>query len=348
MLIVEDSQVVRDFLTHIMESDPAIQIVGFAADGLTALEAVSSKRPDIITMDINMPKMNGLEATRQIMENYPTPIVIVSGSQDSAEVKTVFSAVDAGAVAIVSRPVGIGHPDFREQADQLVKLVKTMSEVKVIKRRHRARSERISSDTQSESTVETSEKSPRVEIVAVGASTGGPIALKVFLSSLPTDFLIPVAIVQHMARGFTEGFSEWLEQATGRPVRIARTNSLAEPGITYIAPEDRHLEVRTKGRLILTDNEPVNGLRPSVAALFASVAEQYGPKSAGVLLTGMGRDGAAELKLMRDRGAVTFAQDQASSVVYGMPGEALRLGSARYVMAPAQIAMTLARLTRRK
>lgn len=347
MLVVEDSQVVCDFLTHILESDPSIQIVGIATNGVQAFESVPKKTPDVITMDINMPKMNGLEATRRIMENYPTPIIIVSGSQDTAEVNTVFSAVDAGAVAVVPRPVGIGHPDFRGQADELVKLVKAMAEVKVVKRSHRKRTVRSSAVSESQLAAEVTDTTSDVELVAVGASTGGPMALKVFLSSLPPDFPTPIAIVQHMARGFTEGFAEWLEQTTGRVVRIARTNTIIENGLTYIAPEDKHLKVRGYGRFWLTDDEPVNGLRPSVSTLFASVADSYGSKSVGVLLTGMGRDGAAELKLMRDRGAITFAQDRASSVVYGMPGEAFRLGSAKYVLRPEQIATVLARLIKR-
>lgn len=347
VLIVEDSQVARDFLSFILESDSGIEIVGTATNGVEALEVVPVKRPDLITMDINMPRMNGLEATRRIMETYPTPIIIVSGSNDSAELTTTFSAVEAGALAVVPRPVGVAHPDFQSQANELVRLVKAMAEVKVVRRHKRFRDQPSTGAEQAEPSVAIRAEMSEIGVVAVGASTGGPMALRELLAALPSDFSIPIVIVQHMAKGFIEGFSDWLGKATGRKITVPGHLSRMEPGGTYVAPDDKHLSITKGARFFLSDEPPVNGLRPSVTVLFRSVADAYGSSSIGILLTGMGQDGAIGLKQMKDCGAITFAQDEASSVVYGMPGEAKKLGAAGYILSPQEIASALAQRARR-
>src|SRR5665811_2307336 len=195
VLVVEDSPVVREFLVHILGADPGIQVIGTANDGEQALEAVARKRPDVITMDIHMPKLDGLEATRRIMETHPTPIVIVSGSTDPREVATTFRAMEAGAVAVLRRPAGIGHPDHEATVRELVQTVKLMSEVKVVRRWPRVRRE-ISVPGPPEPVVG---RAPAgVKVVAIGASTGGPPVLQTILAGLPKDFPAPVLIVQHM------------------------------------------------------------------------------------------------------------------------------------------------------
>ena len=348
VLVVEDSPVVREFLVHILSSDPAIQVVRTASDGGEALRAVEECTPDITTMDIHMPKMNGLEATRRIMETHPIPIVIVSGSSNSREVATTFHAIEAGAVAFVARPRGIGNPDHEATVKELVQTVKLMAEVKVVRRWARPRKD-AAAGVASPSVVVSPEQVPaEIQLVAIGASTGGPLVLQTILSGLPSDYSVPVLIVQHMAAGFVEGFVDWLAQTSALPIHVAKPGERILPGHAYVAPDGLQMEVKLGGRLVLTEDKSENGHRPSVGYLFRSVSRIYGRKAVGVLLTGMGKDGAEGLRQMREMGAVTIAQDKESSVVHGMPGEAIRLGAATYVLPPNRIALALARLVNQK
>jgi two-component system, chemotaxis family, protein-glutamate methylesterase/glutaminase len=338
VLVVEDSPVVREFLVHILGADPGIQVIGTANDGELALDAVARKRPDVITMDIHMPKLDGLEATRRIMETHPTPIVIVSGSTDPCEVATTFRAMEAGAVAVLRRPAGIGHPDHEASAGELVQTVKLMSEVKVIKRWPRA-----GRHPEAPRPAEASRlQEAKVKVIAIGASTGGPPVLQTILAALPKDFPVPVLVVQHMAAGFTQGFVQWLAQTSSLPIHLATHDETIRPGHVYVAPDEFQMRVERGGKIVLTKDEPENGLRPSVSYLLRSVAEVYGREAVAGLLTGMGRDGAEELRLLRDKGAVTFAQDKDSSVVHGMPGAAIKLDAATLVLSPEKISATLA------
>lgn len=337
VLVVEDSPVVREFLVSILDSDPGIQVVGTASDGDQVLDAVRRTRPDLITMDIHMPRLNGLEATRRIMETEPTPIIIVSGSDDPDEVVTTFDAMDAGALAVLRRPNGVGHPAYEVTARELVQTVKSMSEVKLVRRWPRRNT--------GGATVHTSAReSARARVVAIGASTGGPPVLQTILSSLPKDFPVPIVVVQHITAGFSQGFIEWLAQSSTLPVHLARHGDSMRPGHVYLAPDEVQMKVARRERIVLADESPENGLRPSVSCLFRSVAEVYGGDAVAGLLTGMGRDGARELRLLKDNGAVTFVQDKESSVVHGMPGEAIRLDAAILVLPACEIATALADL----
>jgi two-component system chemotaxis response regulator CheB len=344
VLVVEDSPVVREFLIYILEADPDIEVAGTAHDGEEALKAVERVKPDVVTMDIHMPKLNGFDATRRIMETRPTPIVIVSGSSTAEEVATTFHALEAGALAIVPRPKGIGHPEHEATAKELVQAVRLMSEVRVVRRWPRSKA---GSAAASAPRVRTSKAPAEIRVVAVGASTGGPIVLQTILSRLHDDFPVPVLIVQHMAPGFAEGFVEWLAQTAKFPAHIAGPGELMLPGHAYVAPDGLHMGVRSGGWITLGKDAPENGLRPSVSYLFRSVAQVYGPHAAGVLLTGMGKDGSEELKLLKDQGAITIVQDMESCVVSGMPGEALKLDAATYVFPPDRIATALASLVKK-
>jgi two-component system chemotaxis response regulator CheB len=345
VLMVEDSPSVRELLTAILTADPQLQVVGAARDGGEALAAVASTRPDVITMDIYMPRMDGFEATRQIMQTHPTPIVIVSGSADVRELATTFRAMEAGALAVVPRPMGIGHPDHEATAHEFVQTVKLMAEVKVVRRWAHLRRQGLARTPPPP--VAITHAPAEVKIVGLGASTGGPIVIRDILAGLPKEFPVPVLVVQHMASGFIQGFTEWLTQSSGFPAQVGRHSEWPLPGHAYIAPDGWHMGVKPSGHIALSRDAPENNLRPAVSYLFRSLADVFGPHAVGVLLTGMGKDGAAELRAMKEKGAITMAQDQASSVVYGMPGEALKLDAATYVLPAHQIAAALVRLANR-
>lgn len=341
VLVVEDSPVVREFLIYILSSDPDIAVIATAGDGEEAIDALRSHRPDVITMDIHMPKLNGVEATRLIMETQPAPIVIVSGSTDPAEVGTTFDAIDAGALAVLRRPAGIGHADHEATARKMIEVVKLMSEVKVVRRWARMRG--VSPVPLPVSTILLN-RVVQTRIVVMGASTGGPPALEAILSSLPKHFPVPILIVQHMTPGFMEGFVQWLKNSSNLPVHIARQGELPLPGHVYMAPDEYQMKVENRGEIVLTKDEPEYGSRPSISYLFRSVARVYGHDAVAGLLTGMGRDGADELRLLKEKGAITFAQDKESSVVHGMAGEAIRLGAVTMVLSLEKIAAALTNL----
>lgn len=334
-LIVEDSPVAQRLLSHILASDPRIQVVGIVDDGEKALAAVERLRPDVVTMDIHMPGLNGFDTTRRIMESTPVPIIIVSGSFSANHVEKGFRAMEAGALTMLRKPRGIGHPEHLNDARELIKTVVTMSEVKVIRRWPRQVKEGSPAPAP---VVVARQVRPAIRLVAIGASTGGPAVLQRIFTALPKTFPVPIMVVQHMAAGFMESFVTWFSASTGFPASIAAHGDLLAPGHIYFAPEGFHMLVRGDNRIALSTDDPDNGLRPSVNRLFRSVAEVYGPNAVGVLLTGMGRDGADELGQMRERGAVTVVQDQESSIVFGMPGEAVKLGAAEFILAPDRIA----------
>jgi two-component system chemotaxis response regulator CheB len=342
VLVVEDTLVAREFLVHALNSDPGILVIGTASDGEEALEAVALNTPDVITMDVHMPRLNGLDATRRIMETHPTPIVVVSGSWSRGQAPLAFTALEAGALAVVERPRGIGHPDQKSMVANLIQTVKLMSEVRVVRRWSR----RPGSTSQGlvPPTHPDLHPSPAIRLIAIGASTGGPPVLQTILSTLPADLAVPVLIVQHISPGFCEGFAEWLRQTSVLPIHIASHGEIALPGHVYIAQDGRHMGIGSDSRIRLTDDPPENGHRPSVSYLLRSVTKSFAERAVGVLLTGMGKDGAEELKLLKDCGAVTLAQDKESSVVHGMPGEAIQLGGATFVLASDRITAVLASL----
>jgi two-component system chemotaxis response regulator CheB len=290
-----------------------------------------------------MPHMNGLEATRRIMETRPTPIIILSGNLDQQEIMTSFQAMEAGALIALPKPRGAGHPDHDQEVGTLVQKVKLMAEVKVVKRWFRHRQKAASPKLPE---VAGAVPAAQPQVVAIGASTGGPLVIQTILAGLTGDFPVPVLIVQHMAAGFIPGFVNWLALTSRLPVHVAGQGETILPGHAYVAPDGCHMLVEAGGLIRLGGDPPDNGLRPSVTSLFRSVADVYGKTAVGVLLTGMGRDGVDELRLLKGKGAVTIAQDKASSVIYGMPGEAVQLGAATYELSPEKIVAMLERLTK--
>jgi two-component system chemotaxis response regulator CheB len=341
VLVADDSQVTRMLLVHLLSSDPHIQVVGTVADGQAALDFLqgATVRPDVVLMDIHMPNMDGFEATRLIMETAPLPIVICTATSDPQELAVAFRSMEAGALACVEKPVASTDADFERRASNMLQTIRLMSEVKVVRRWPRPRA--LTAVSATENRTHRGRPSGALSIIGIGASTGGPPVLQTILSGLPKDFPIPLLIVQHIAPGFLPGMVEWLNQTTGLRIHIAAHGATPLPGHAYIAPDDFHMGITPGGRIALARDAQENGLRPAVSYLFRSIAHTCGQHGTGVLLTGMGKDGAAELKLMRDGGAFTIAQDRDSSVVHGMPGEAIDLGAACVVLAADRIAAAL-------
>ncbi|GAA0568700.1 chemotaxis-specific protein-glutamate methyltransferase CheB [Paractinoplanes ferrugineus] len=339
VLLVEDSATMRGHLRESLAADPELHVVGEAADGKQAVELVGRLRPDVVTMDMMLPTMSGLAATEHIMAEHPTPILVVS-SADRQELFSTYNALAAGAVDVLEKPRGdASDADWGRRLRSAVRLV---SRIRVITH-PRARLD----GRRPEPPPLTAAPPDALRLVAVGASTGGPRALTDLLRSLPGGFRPPVLVVQHIAASepFAVAFSDWLAGQTGLDVTYARDWTPVETlaGRVVLAPPDRHMLVRD-GVVRLSDAATRHSCRPSVDVLFESVAVECGDKAAGCLLTGMGRDGAEGLLRMRSHGAVTFAQDEASCVVYGMPREAALLGAAAYVLPPNRIAARLGEL----
>jgi two-component system chemotaxis response regulator CheB len=338
VLIVDDSPVMLQLLTYAVSTDPMLVVIGVAHNGEEAIDAVRRYHPDVIAMDWQMPKLDGVQATRIIMETIPTPIVIVTGNDSAKNAAVSFQMMEAGALAVLLKPHSVDHPDFKKDVVNLTQTLKLMSEVKLVKRMSRAPKKK-------KETLSAFENQGRdgsdIELVAIGASTGGPMVLQKILSGLPEIVPVPVVIVQHNSLGFVEGFVEWLQLTSKIPLHIAVQGELLLPGHGYIAPDNFQMGIAKGPRIELSDEEMEFGLRPSVSYLFRSVANVIGAGAVGILLTGMGRDGADELNRMKDHGAITIAQDKNSSIIHGMPGEAIRLNAAMYVLSPEKIITTL-------
>ena len=340
VLVADDSRVTRMLLVELLNSDPRIQVIGAVDDGQAALDFLEAggDRPDVVVMDIHMPRLDGFEATRRIMETRPLPIIICTATTSPHDVAIAFRSMEAGAVACVEKPVALG-PDFEPRLHNLLETVRLMSEVKVVRRWNRSRGTPAPRPANGLT-------NPRivtggVRVIGIGASTGGPPVLQTILSGLPKDFPVPLLIVQHIARGFLPGMVDWLSQTTGLRVHIAAHGATPLPGHAYVAPDDFHLGVDARGHMVLAREAAEGGLRPAVSYLFRSLADSYGASAVGVLLTGMGKDGAVELKRMKALGAYTIAQDRESSIVHGMPGAAIELDAATHIFAADKISGAL-------
>lgn len=339
VLIVEDSLTAQKILVKILSADSQIEVVAVASSGEEALEQLKHISPDLITMDIHMPGMDGLEVTRKIMQSNPIPIVVVSASCLVEDVERAFQLIEAGALTAIAKPVAIGSGDFEATAWRLVQTVKDMAAVKVIKRWPK----NAKASTQ-ESEIEAVQLKP-LSIIAIGASTGGPQAIETILKNLPSNFPASIVVVQHIAPGFLAGMVEWLNSVLVLPVKVARDGERLQVGTVYLSPEGKHMGVDNH-RISLSNDEPINGHRPAVSYLFKSLV-QNSDDCLALLLTGMGKDGAAELLELKETGATTIAQDKQSSVVHGMPGAAIALGAHCHIMNLQSMAATLALLCKK-
>lgn len=334
ILVVEDSTTIRERLREILEADPEMDLLAVAADGKEAIDLCEKLRPDIVTMDMMLPLMTGLAATEYIMAHCPTPILIVSSSVNRGEVFKTYEALAAGAVDVLEKPTG-EEPEGAWEG-RFLAAVKLVSRIKVITHPRARLGTYSASPNRSAPAVLPSRSASSdqgYEVVAIGASTGGPGAILSVLHSLPRQFSLPILIVLHINELFASAFAEWLDGQSTRRVAYARDGEAVASyvGRIAVAPPGKHLVVR-QGRLRLTLDAERHCCRPSVDVLFESTAREYGRSAAAVLLTGMGRDGAAGLLEIRRAGGLTIAQDKATSVVYGMPREAALIGAAEQVL----------------
>lgn len=340
-MIVEDSAVVRTLLTHIISRDPRLAVAAAVASAEEALEALPSVAPDVISMDIRLPGLDGLEATRRIMSERPTPIVVIADAVEDASLKISMNALRAGALTVVEKPVGLASVDYETVADEIRTQLFIMSGVPVIRRRGAA-----ASPTPRPPRFDKTPVFAAMKVLGLAASTGGPPALAKVLGALSADFPVPILVVQHMGAPFMEGFAAWLDGICPMPVALARHGEPALAGRVYVAPGDRHLMLGAGGTLSLSGRPAVGGQRPAATVLFQSLADQAGAGAVGVLMTGMGEDGAAGLLTMRQAGGFTIAEHESSAVVYGMPAAAIRLGAARAALPLDMIGPRLVQLAK--
>jgi two-component system, chemotaxis family, protein-glutamate methylesterase/glutaminase len=341
VMIVEDSLVVRQLLAHIIGRDGRFQVVAAVPSAEEALAEVGRVKPDVISMDIRLPGMDGLEATARIMSEHPTPIVVISDAVEDASLKISMNALRAGALTVVEKPAGIASGDYERIAGTITTQLFIMSSVAVIRRRN------IGEGSSRPTLAPLNEPPARIGFVALAASTGGPPALAKALDALPADFPVPVFVVQHMGAPFMEGFASWLDGLTALQVGLAIHGQTAQPGRVYVAPGAQHLAVSRGGVIHLTSDPPVGSQRPSATILFQSLARHAGPQTLGIVLTGMGDDGAAGLLDLRTAGGHTIAEHESTAVVNGMPGAAVSLKAAREILPLDLIGPRIARLVQR-
>lgn len=384
VLIVDDSAMMRRMLRIILESDPQIRVVGEAGNGQEALERVAELRPHVITMDVRMPVMDGLETTEKLMAYYPTPILVITASLASYDIDITFEMLDAGALEIMEKPKIKGKVLLESSRHELIRRVKTLSRMKVVthlrgrRSKERARVQMAARKQHAEQTStalaphklvslpvnipagqanaypaaerQRTTRQPQTAVsanfplIVIGASAGGPRVVHQLLLGLPASLQAAVLVVQHIAEGFGEGMAEWLAGSSALPVHLARDAMPLMVGTVLVAPDGRDLSIQRGGLVRLTDEPLVQQLpRPSVDIAMQSAADVFGENTIGVLLTGMGRDGALGMQRIRLAGGYTFAQDEASSPIYGMPRAAVELGAVDQVLAPDDIIVALQR-----
>ncbi len=340
VLLVEDSQIALLILKSILNSSPDIEVVGEACTGLEALSLIPQVEPDVICTDIHMPKMNGLKFTSEVMARYPRPILVISVSVQKEDTDYVFQLLNAGAVDVFPKPVAGLTKENERLKQELINKIKILSGVKVLTKRRECEITSKSLKTKNAS-VFTTQFDSKPKIVVIGASTGGPQALKELFTELPHNFPVPIICVQHIYVGFLQGLISWLANNCRLSIQIAQVGDQPKPGKIYFPPEQQHLELDAEGRFISSNAAPVMGHRPSVTVTFNSVAQFYGKATVGVLLTGMGRDGAEGMHEIASVGGMTITQDEATSVVFGMAKEAINLGAVKRVLPIEAIAPML-------
>jgi two-component system, chemotaxis family, protein-glutamate methylesterase/glutaminase len=333
VLVADDSTTLRTALVALLSEDPSLAIVGQAADGVEAVEKARALRPDVITMDVNMPRLDGLGATAAIMAEAPSRVLVISSVRQHRQLELSFKAMAAGALELIAKPEG---EEMRSWARRVAESVRLMAEVPVV-RRHRARPTPARPHLT---------HGAQVDVVGLAASTGGPPALAQVLGGLPRDLPVPLLLAQHIASGFSAGLVRWFASVCKLRVVIAGDGDLPLPGTVYLAPDGCDLEVDREGRVHVPRS---SGLHcPSGNKLLGSLARAYGSRAAGFVLTGMGDDGAQGLLELKRAGGATYAQDEQTSVVFGMPQAAHACGAARALLPLESIAPAILELCRVK
>ena len=353
VLIAEDSTTVQRVLTRLLSDEPNIEIVGIAANGEEAVQMCRELRPDLVTMDIFMPEMNGLEATRAIMTECPTRIVIISSMVNAPDTNFAFEAMRAGAINVIEKPVGLLSGKYKEIKAELVRIVHDALESSPAAQLSWLPSVIAGSpwdveENQLISMAPNDLPAPAtdipLELICIGGSTGAPTVIVEILSQLPKDYPIPVIVAQHISRGFAPKMAEWLDSTLDLDVRLANERTVPNPGQVIVCPDDKHLEFTARDVIKLTEVKNPTGHIPNIDMLFKSVAKTYGASAVGVILSGMGRDGADGLLQLRQKKALTIAQNEETSVVYGMNKVAVQLGAVHSERSPVGIANTLLKL----
>ena len=344
VLVADDSPTARALLVALLSMEPGISVVGEAHNGREAVEMTARLAPDVVTMDVHMPELDGLAATKEIMTRSPRPIIIVSSSARLGDVELSLEATRAGALLVLPKPAGPAVAPADGEQRHLLNMVKAMAQVKLV-RRHGATPTPVTPMHQ----IARPRSVQPLRLVAIGASTGGPAALLTILAQLPRNLPVPVLVVQHIAHGFTGGLVHWLAGGTALDVTLARFGEVARAGTVYVAPDDRHLGLRIGSdgvmRLTLEASAPIGAFRPSATHLFRTVASAMGESALGIILTGMGDDGVDGLRDLFAAGGYVIAQDEETSVIYGMPREASRAGVVHQVLPLPEIAAQIVGLT---
>ena len=344
VLIVDDSAIVHLLIKRMLSDVPEIKVVGVAFNGEEALELIPKSKPDVICTDLHMPGMNGLELTKVVMVKFPRPILVISVSvKEGDDDHNIFRLLEAGAVDVFPKPDSGTHFNYEQFSADLIHKIKILAGVFVF---HKHTTSLPDAD-QAPKKVSAPKTQRPVRILVIGASTGGPQALLTILIQLPADFPVPVVCVQHISDGFVKGLVNWLDSQCKLKVKFARKGECPSPGTVYFPPERTHLEFDDLGHFKLSGNHAVAGHCPSVTVTFDSAAKYYGSCVAAVLLTGMGSDGAEGMQTIDRSGGFTIAQNEATSVVYGMPKVAIELGAAQHILALNEIPRVLNRLGRR-
>ncbi len=340
VMIVDDSKVQKDLLQYIIGCEDGIEVVATASNGYEALDILEYKQPDIILMDINMPGINGFDTSKEILNRYPIPIIMISATWDIEDALKIIKNMELGVLIAVKKPSGIGSDYFKKDAQELIENIKLLSEIKIVRRYENNNNNSILTKNHNKVDLDITNNRD-VKVVAIGSSAGGPPALKDMLSKLSANFPIPIVVVQHMTSGFDETFTHWLDLDCPLKVVIAQNNIVLQKGYVYIAPDSFDIKIDGSNRIKLEDNKSKSNLLTSISTFFESVKDVYGKNSVAILLSGMGRDGVKETKALRQAGAITIAQDEKSSIVYGIPYEAALIDAIEYILPPDQIAQFL-------
>lgn len=325
LMIVEDSATVREMFVYALASEPDIEIVGVAEDGQEAVAMAGRVKPDIILMDINLPRLNGYEASRKIMQEHPVPILLMTATWKIEEVEKIVESMQIGVLGVYEKPYGPGHPRYKVLYAKIIADIRLMSGVKVVRRWYHT-VQHTPDDLKTT-------KERRRSFVLIGASTGGPPVLHTILKALPSDYPLPILVAQHMSGEFIDSFVQWLDGECALNVKKAEEGEKISAGHVYFAPAMQHLTLGNN-RIRLLRAGAGEFYVPSVSKLFASVYPLYAAEAVAVLLSGMGNDGADEIARLKKGGAVTIAQDEATSVVFGMANEAIKMGGIEFVLPP--------------